>query len=108
MGGTYPGAIHGSFELFAILRLIDGFHAGANQLHSVICQHTATGQFHGQIQCGLATHGRQYGVRLFTADNGLKIFCCKWLKVGRVGQIGIGHDSSRVGVNQNHPVTFFL
>jgi hypothetical protein len=30
------------------------------------------------------------------------------LHVGRVGQVRIGHDGGRVGIDQDHPVALFL
>ena len=60
------------------------------------------------VERGLAAHGRQQRVRSLLLDDLGDDLRRDRLDVGRVGQIRIGHDRRRVGVDQHDPVALFL
>ena len=55
--------LHAVLEALAVLRLVDGGGASAQQAHAVLLQGAVLIQRHGQIQAGLAAQVGQKGVR---------------------------------------------
>ena len=54
--------LHAVLEALAVLRLADGFGAGAQQLHAVFFQRAVLVEGHRQIQAGLSPQGGQDGI----------------------------------------------
>ena len=65
------------------------------------------GDVHGCVQAGLAAQERQECVRALLLDDLGHRLGSDRLDVGAVGELRVGHDRSRVGVDQNDPVAFF-
>ena len=99
--------IHGCAKLQTILGLFDGLQIGADQFHAMAFQHPGAGQRDGGVKGGLPAHGRQQGIGFFTLDDASQHFRRDWFDIGSIGQIRIGHDRRRIGVDQNDPETFF-
>ena len=93
---------HGVFEQQAVFGLLDGVDLGADQLHAVLIEHAGFGQFHGKIQAGLAAHGGEQRIGPLAADDLFEIGRGQRLDVGLVGEIGVGHDGRRIGIDQDH------
>ena len=93
---------HGVLEQQAVFGLLDGVDLGADQLHAVLVEHAGFGQFHREVQAGLAAHGGEQRVGPLAADDLFEVRHGQRLDVGLVGQVGIGHDGGRVGVDQHH------
>ena len=60
---------HRIFEQQAVFGLLDGVDLGADQLHAVLLQHAGFGEFHREIQAGLAAHGGEQRVGPLAADD---------------------------------------
>ena len=61
-------------------------------------------QLHSQIERCLSTKGREQGVWPLDLDDGGEDIEGQRFDVGRIGEVGIGHDRGRVGVGQDHPI----
>ncbi len=79
----------------------DRIQRRAQQCHAVPLQHAVLAQRQRQVEPGLPAHGRQHRVRTLLGDDGLQHLGRGRLDVGHIGQIGVGHDRGRVGVDQN-------
>ena len=93
---------HRVFEEQAVFGLLDGVDLGADQFHAVLIEHAVLGQFHGEIQAGLAADGGEQRVGALAADDFFEIGRGQRLDVGLVGEIGVGHDGGRIGIDQDH------
>ena len=60
-----------------------------------------TGQLHGEVQAHLAAQVGQHGVGLLDVEDALHDLKGHRLDVNMVGHVGVGHDGSGVGVEQN-------
>ena len=98
---------HGFLEAATVFCFVDGVFGGTNQLDFVFFQHAVTCQVECTVQCGLAAHGRQDGVRALFIDDLFDHLPGNRLDIGDVGHVRVGHDGGRVGVHQNDFVTFF-
>ncbi len=96
---------HRVFEEQAIFSLLDGVDLGTDQLYSVALQHSRLRQRDGKIQPGLASDGREQCVRTLAADHFFGELDTERLDISLVGQVGVGHDGRRIGVDQDHFVT---
>ncbi len=107
-GHLEANLFHGDTEKLTALRLLDGRQGRANEFHPVLLQDPVLGHGHRRVQAGLAAKGRQEcaGTLLFNdAGHGLGL---DGFDVGPVGQVRIGHDRRRVGVDQDDLVSLFL
>ena len=96
------------FELLPVLRLVDGIKGSAQNLHAALIQHALLSQLHGQVQAGLAAQGGDNGIGPLHTDDPGHIFQIQGFHIHLVGDVGIGHDGGRVGVDQNDLVALFL
>ena len=99
--------LHRLVEAITVFGLVDGVGVGADHLDTVLLEHAFALQRQRTVQCGLAAHGRQDGVRAFLLDDARHGFPGDRLDVGRIGHHRVGHDGCRVGVDQDDPVTLF-
>ena len=97
-------ALHRVPEQLAVLGLRDRLARSADQLDAVALERAVLGERPRQIERGLTAHGRQTGVGALALDDPGDDFRDDRLDVGRVGQLRVGHDRGRVGVDQDHPV----
>jgi hypothetical protein len=56
----------------------------------------------------LTADGREQGIGTFLANDFLDVSEGEWLDIGSVGDLRVGHDGSRVGVDQDHFVALAL
>ena len=99
---------HRVLEEQPVLGLLDGFDFGADQLDAVLVEHAGFGQLHGKIEAGLAADGGEQSIRTFAANHFFGEGDAERLDVGAVGQLGIGHDGGRIGIDQHHFVAVGL
>ena len=97
-------ARHGLDEALAILGLVDGVLAGADELDALRLQHPFAHQIQSAVEGRLATHGGQQRIGALRLDDARHGAPFHRLDVGGVRQRGIRHDGGRVGVHQHHPV----
>ena len=97
---------HGIAKQAAVLCHVDGFAAGADQFHAEFLQHAFPYQVERTVQGRLSTHGRQQRIRALLVDNVRHGLPVHRLDIHGIRHIRIGHDGSRVGVHQHHPVAF--
>ena len=95
------------FELLPVLALLDRLEAGADQFDVVLLEHAVFEQLRGGVECRLAAEGRQDRIRPLQRDDGLDDFPGDRFDVGGVGEVGVGHDRGRVGVDQDDPDALF-
>ena len=88
-------------EILPILGFADGFQGGAEETDVVPFQDAGVSQGYGQVQPGLAAQSRQDALRLFPLDNALDDLYGQRLDINPVGNVAVGHNSGRVGVDQN-------
>ena len=100
--------LHRGLEQVAVLGLLDGRQPGADEFHTGAVEHAGLGQFDRQIQAGLAADGRQQRIRAFRGDDLFQHRARERLDVGAVGEIRVGHDGRRVGVDQHDAKALLL
>ena len=81
---------------------------GADHLDIVAVEHAHAAQRQRGVERGLAAHGRQQRVRPLLGDDLGHHFRRDRLDIGGVGQLRIGHDGGRVGVDQDDAVALLL
>ena len=81
---------------------------GADHLDAELFQHAHLAQAERAVERRLAAHGGQQRVGALLLDDLGDHFGGDRLHVGGVGQVRIGHDRRRVGVDQDDPVALFL
>ena len=96
--------VHGVAEFLAVLGLVDDIGPGADHLDAEFLQHAHALKAERGVQGRLAAHGRQKRVWAFLFDDFGDDFRGDRLDIGGVGDLGVGHDGGRVGVDQNDPV----
>ena len=62
----------------------------------------------GAVERGLAAHRGQEGVGLLGLDDLLDDFRGDRFDIGRVGQVRVGHDRRRIGIDEDDAVAFGL
>ena len=105
--------LHRLAEQLAVFGLVDGFGGGADHLDAVLVQHTHAAQRQRGVQRGLPAHGGQQrkaaGNRIaFLGDDLGDDLRRDRLDIGRVGQVRIGHDRRRIGIDQDDPIALGL
>ena len=68
-------------------------------------EHARLRQLHGEVQARLPADGRQQRVGPLLRDDGRQHFDRQRLNIGRVGDLGVGHDRGRVRIDQHDAVT---
>ena len=99
---------HGVLEELAVLALFDGFGFGADHADAVFVEHAGLVERHRGVEGGLAAEGGEQGVGLLADDDFFDHFRRDRLDVGAVGELRVGHDGGRVGVDQDDLVAFLL
>jgi hypothetical protein len=98
---------HGVAEKLAVLRLVDRLGGGADHLHAVFFQNAHLLERQGAIERGLSPHGGQECVGALLLDDFCDDLRSDRLHIGGVGQIRVGHDRGRIGIDQHDPVALF-
>ncbi len=99
---------HRVAEELTVLGLVDGLGLGPDHLHAKGCQDALLVQGQCCVECRLAAHGRQQCVRPLLLDDFGDDLGRDGLDIGCIGQLRIGHDRSRVGVDQNDAIALGL
>ena len=100
--------LHCGPELFSAFRLLDHGDIGGQEFDTVLFQYPGLGHLDGGIQRGLAAERRQQCVGPFLLDDLDDHLRGDRLDIGGVGQLRIGHDGGRVGVDQDNLVALLL
>ena len=103
-----PNLFHGVFKHLAVLCLVDGQRISAQQLYIMLFQKAFFCQLHREGQTGLTTQSGQHAVRFFQLDDPFDHIDVQRLDVYMVCHRFIGHDGSRVRVDQNNLQTLLL
>ena len=103
LGGRHVDAqaVHGLFELDAVLAALDGVHLHADDLDAVLVQHAQLVQLRAQVQAALAAQvGQQHVGPLLFDDLGQPLRVER-LDIRHIRDARVGHDGGRVGVDQH-------
>ena len=90
-------------EDLPVLAAVDRVHVGADELDAVLLQDAVLEQADRDVERGLPTEGGQQCVRALRGDDLLDELGGERLDVGRVGDLGVGHDRRGVAVDQADP-----
>ena len=93
--------LHGIFEELTVLGTVDGLRLAGQQTDAAAVQEAVAGQFHRKVQAHLAAQVGQDGIRLFLFDDALYDFRRQRFDIHMIGNIGVGHDGGRVGVDEH-------
>ena len=92
---------HRLLEQLTVLGAVDGLRLAGQQADAGAVQIAGTGQLHGEIQAHLAAQVGQNGVGLLDLQDALHHLKGHGLDIDMIGHIGVGHNGSGVGVEQN-------
>ena len=92
---------HGLVKELAVLAALDSGQVAADHLDAVFVERTVFRQLDSGVQTGLAAQRGQQRVRALFLDHALDKLGGDGLDIGAVGKTRIGHDSRRVGVDQD-------
>ena len=106
-GHAQTGVAHRGGEQLAILGTVDRVVVGADQLDPEALQRAVVVQRLGEIQRGLSAERRQQRVGVLALDDLRDGAGQQRLDVGGVGELGVGHDRRRVGVDEHDLVALF-
>jgi hypothetical protein len=101
-----PDLAHGVAEELAILRHVDRFARGGDELDAELLQHALAHQVERAIERGLPTHGRQQSVGTFLLDDARDRAPVDRLDVDRIGELGVGHDGGGIGIDEDDAIAF--
>ena len=104
VGDVEPDPDHRLLEQLTILGDADRVGSRPDQLDPPLVERTGVGQVHGQVQRRLTAEGGEHGIGALGIEDPLDDLRDQRLDVGRVREIGVGHDRGRVRVGQDHPV----
>lgn len=97
-------AVHGLLEELAVLGGADGREGGADEADAEAVEGARVGERDGEVESGLAAHGGEQRVGALGGDDALDEGRRHGADVGAVGEVGVGHDGGRVGVDEHHLV----
>ena len=108
-----PDLRHRLAEQLAVFRLVDRFGGGADHGDAEFFEDAHAAQRQRGVERGLPAHGRQQREAAgqdvaFLLDDLGDDFRRDRLDVGGVGQVRIGHDGGRIGIDQDDPVALGL
>ena len=101
--GLPAGLGHDVLEQLPVLAAADRLDVRADQLDVVLVEHAGLVQRDGGVERGLPAQGRQQRVGAFPGDDLLDELRRDRLDVRGVGELRVGHDRGRVGVDQADP-----
>ncbi len=93
--------LHRDAELVAVLGAADRLVVGPDQLDAVLLERAVLVQLLGEVQGRLPAERRQQRVGALAGDDLRDRAGEQRLDVGRVGELGVGHDRRRVGVDEH-------
>ena len=95
-------------EEFAVFRLLDALERCSENLDLTHFENALLGELHGEVQSCLSAQSRDDCVGTLVADDFGDVFEFERLHIDLVGDMGVGHDSSRIGIYENHFVTLLF
>ena len=101
LGMRKPGRGHRRAELLAVLGAGDGLVVGPDQLHAEALQRAVVVERLCQVERRLAAQRSQQRVRALALDHLCHRTGQERLDVGGVGELRVGHDRGRVGVDEH-------
>ena len=102
-GRLGAAALDDALELLAVLAELDRLDVGADERAVVLLEDAAVVQVHRAVERRLAAEGGEHGIRPLLGDDLLDDLRGDRLDVGRVGELGVGHDRRGVGVDEDDP-----
>jgi hypothetical protein len=104
-----PDAVHRLAKKLAILGHVDGLRRGADHRDVEARQHPHSVERQRGVERGLPAHGGQQAESArndmaFLLDDLGDDLGRDRLDIGGVGEIGVGHDRRRIGVDQDDPI----
>ena len=103
-----PDLVHRVAELLPVLGLVDRLGIGADHLDAIFFKRAVLRERQRGVERGLPTHRRQHRVGPLLFDDLGDDLGRDRLDIGRVGQVGIGHDRRRVGVDEDDAIALLL
>ena len=101
LGGPQPGLLHRLVKQLTVLGAVDRVVVGADQFHVELGQCAVVVQRLGEVQRRLSAERRQQGVGTLAFDHLAHRTRQQRLDVGRVGELRVGHDRRRIGVDEH-------
>ena len=98
---------HRGLEPLAVLGGADRLDAGADHLDAVRVEHAGFVELDREVETGLAAERREQRVGTLLVDDALERRHVERLDVGRVGELGVGHDRGRVRVHEHDAEALF-
>ncbi|MCY1544900.1 hypothetical protein D9M68_808100 [compost metagenome] len=98
---------HPLAEQVAVFCLIDCFNVYPDQAYIILLPDTQLIYFFTQVQRSLSTHCRQYSIDIIFLQYLFYTFRSQRQQVHLIRNYGIGHDRSRVAVDQCYFDSFF-
>ena len=98
--------LHRIFEEETVFGFFDGFDFGADEFDFVFIEHACFGKFDGEVQSGLAADGGEQRIGTLFANDLSGVGDAERFDIGAVGELGIGHDGGRIGVDEDDFVAF--
>ena len=102
-----PDGVHGRAEFIAIFGFMDYIAVGANHFDAVFFEHAHLVKTERGVERSLATKRWQNRIRPFFFNHSRHEFGRNRLDISRIGQLRVGHDGRRIGINQNQTVALF-
>ena len=98
---------HRLFERIAFFGLGDHTRLGTDHFDVEFFEDTVTGEVHTDVQSGLAAERRKNGIGAFNLDDLRHVFPGDRLDVSSIRHLGIGHNRSRIGIDQYDLIALF-
>ena len=99
---------HRLAELLAVLRLVDDRCLGADHFDAERLEHAHLVEGEGGVERRLPAHRGKEGVRPLLLDDAGDDLRRDRLDIGGVGEVRIGHDRRRIGIDEDDPVALGL
>ena len=97
--------LHELLEEVTVLGLLDGRQVGAEKFDAELVEDPAFGEVTGHVETGLAAQGGHDGLGALPAQDLADELQGDRLDVDPVGDLTVGHDGGRVGVDEDDLVT---
>ena len=94
---------HQVFENLPIFAPLNRLEFCSDEFNVVLRQDSLFVKCHCGVQRGLTTECRQNRIGFFLSDDCFNCRCRNRLDVGRIREIGIGHDGCRIRIDENDP-----
>ena len=103
-----PQGLAEFFKKKAVFGPLNGTAPGSQKFRLAFSKHTLFFQLHGQVEAGLAANAGKNGVGTLVADDLGHVFQSQGLHIDLIRNRCVRHDRRRIGVAQDHLISFFL